>query len=216
MADVGIQRASRRAVENPLPISWLGKSLAPRPVPDWANISGLSAIQQRNLLAQLAYNLSEWNYDKIGANNELGMYQFTNQQLENYGLLVPGSTQAYGTEAVNYRHCWRSTLAEETDYDFLVTSCTDFLNNNTAQDYLAYRVLQDLHADLTKNTAILGTDSAETVAGMLVVAWYTGAGARPTANNSLGTGAYAWRYSGAGTADAYYAQGRYSVAVLSR
>jgi len=216
MTDVGIQRASRRAVDQPLPVAWLGKSAMPRPVPDWAAIPALSSIQQRNLAAQLAYALSGWNYDTIGADNQLGMYQFSAGLLEQYGLLVPGSTQAYGTAAVNYRHCWRSTLAAETDYDFLVSSCTDFLDNRIAQDYLAYRVLEDTYTALTKNTAILGTDSVEIVAGMLAVAWHTGAGARPTVNNPVGTGAYAWRYAGVGTADVYYAQGRYSVAVLSR
>lgn len=216
MTDVGIQRASRRAVDQPLPVSWLGKSTMPRPAPDWAIISALSSIQQRNLLAQLAYAQSGWDYATVGTDNQLGMYQFSAAVLEQYGLLVPGSTEAYGTAAVNYRHCWRSTLAEETDYDFLVSSCTDFLDNNIAQDYLAYKVLQDIYTALTKNTAVLGTDSAEVIAGMMAVAWYIGAGARPTQNNPVGTGAYAWRYAGLGTADAYYVQGRYSVTVLSR
>jgi hypothetical protein len=188
----------------------------PRPVPDWASVPALTSIQQRNLVAQLAYSVSGWDYAKIGNNNELGMYQFTSQRLEDYGLLAPGSTAAYGTEAVNYRHCWRSILAPETDYDFTVSSCTDFLSNSIAQDYLTYQVIKDIHTALTKNTGILGTDSAETVAGMLVVAWHTDAGARPTLNNSEGTGAYAWRYHGVGSADEYYAQGRYSTAVLSR
>lgn len=216
MTDVGIQRASRRAPDQPLPVSWLGKANMPRPVPDWATIPALSSIQQRNLVAQLAYSQSSWDYNKIGSDNQLGMYQFLAVTLEQYGLLVPGSTQAYDTEAVNYRHCWRSTLVEETDYNFSVSSCTDFLDNAIAQDYLAYKVLQDIYTALTKNTAVLGTDSAEVVAGMMAVAWYIGAGSRPTQNNPVGTGAYAWRYAGVGTADVYYVQGRYSVTVLSR
>ncbi len=216
MADIGIQRAARRAVSRALPISWLGQELMPRAVPDWATIKQLTSVQHKNLVAQLAYAISGWNYTLIGTNNELGMYQITAATLEDYGLLAPGSVASYGTEAVNYRHCWRATLTDAEEYNFTVSSCTDFLNNRIAQDYLAYRIIEDLYSMMIKNTAVLANDSAEVTAGMLAVAWYVGTGTRPTAANINGTGAYAWRYAGVGTADDYYAQGRYSVAVLSR
>ncbi len=216
MADIGIQRAARRAVDSALPIAWLGQTDMPKAVPDWANVPQLNSVQHRNLLAQLAYNISQWNYTLIGTDNELGMYQFTASTLEQYGLLVPDSVDAYGSDAVNYRHCWRSTLGVDTEYDFAIASCTEFLSNSIAQDFLAYQVLEDLYDSAVKNTTILATDNAETCAGMLAVCWYLGAGSRPSAASSTGTGAYAWRYHGVGTADTYFARGRYSVAVLSR
>lgn len=214
--DLGIQHASSQTPETALPAAWLGRGEAPFPRPDWAVISALTSVQQRNLLSQMAYNFSEWAYDKIGTNNELGRYQFTVQLLELYGLLAPSSYDAYGYDAVNYQNCWRAPTSTYAEYLNDVTNVLDFLSNKTAQEYLAYQRLLDLYNAATKINVIQGNDTPEVIAGMLYVCWVLGVGTAPTVGNQTGTGAYAWRYSNVGNGASYYNAGRYAVAVLSK
>jgi len=214
--DLGIQQAATQAPAAALPTAWLGRAEAPFPRPDWAAISGLTSVQHRNLLSQMAYNFSTWAYDKIGTNNELGRYQFTVEQLEYYGLLAPGSYSAYGTDAVNYQNCWRAPASTYADYLADVTNLLDFLSNKTAQEQLANQRLVDLYNSCVRINTIQGNDSGEVVAGMLYVAWVLGVGSAPSAGNLTGTGAYAWRYSNIGAGAAYYNAGRYAVVVLSK
>ena len=214
--DAGIQQASRTAPPQPLPISWLGRSDAPVPCPDWSVIAQLSPIQQRNLLAQIAYISSNWDYKKISTNNDLGRYQVSTQTLENYGLLTLGANESYGTDSVNYQHCWRAPVNTYANYLTEVTNLSDFLNNTTAQEFLSYQRLIDLYNGCIKIGAIRTTDTADMVAGMLYVAWQLGVGSAATLNNSSGTGAYAWRYFSVGAGASYYAAGRYAVVVLSK
>jgi hypothetical protein len=214
--DAGIQQATRTAPVLPLPVSWSGRNDMPIACPDWAVIAQLSTVQLRNLLAQIGYVSSEWNYAKIGTANQLGRYQFSTSTLESYGLLTTGATAVYGTDAVNYQHCWRAPVSTYADYMVEIASLTEFLNNATAQEFLAYQRVQDLYSGCIKIGAIKTMDSADTVAGMLYVAWELGVGTPSTLNNSSGTGAYAWRYFNVGAGAAYYATGRYAVEVLSK
>lgn len=214
--DLGIQNASTQAPATPLPLAWLGRASAPFPRPDWAVTGKLSAVEHRNLLSQMAFNFSEWAYDKIGTNNELGRYQFTVAQLESYGLLTPGSIAAYGTDAVNYQNCWKAPTNTYAEYLSEVTNLIDFLSNKTAQEYLANQRLLDLYNSCIRINTIQGNDSNEVVAGMLYVAWMLGVGTAPSAVNPTGTGAYAWRYFNIGSGAAYYNAGRYAVVVLSK
>lgn len=213
--DAGIVQASRVLPTNPLPVSWLGRPDAPIACPDWAVIPVLTATQQRNLLAQIAYDFSGWDYKKIGANNELGRYQFNVQTLESYGLLTPDSYISYGIDAVNYQHCWRAPFSTYADYLSEVTNINDFLTNTSAQELLAYQRLLDLYNSSLKVGTIRKNDTADVVVGMLYTAWVLSPGTAPTKNNTTGTGAYAWRNHNIGTGNVVYTSGRYSATVLS-
>lgn len=214
--DAGIAQASRQAPATPLPASWLGRADVPTARPDWAIIPVLSATQQENLLAQMAYNISIWDYKKIGTNNELGRYQADTTVLELYGLIVPGSNESYGTDSVNYQHCWRPANNTYAEYLLDVNSLLDFLTNTTAQEALASQRLLDLYNSAVRINTIQGNDAPDVVAGMLYVCWQLGVGTPANANNPVGTGAYAWRYSNVGAGANYYNAGRYSVTVLSK
>jgi hypothetical protein len=214
--DAGIAQATRTLPPDPLPVSWLGRPDAPHPCPDWAVIAQLSNTQQQNLLAQIAYVSSAWDYKKIGTNSELGRYQFDTSTLETYGLLTLGSTASYGADAVNYQHCWRAPASTYANYLSEVASINDFLTNTSAQEFLAYQRLGDLYSDCVKIAAIKINDTADVVAGMLYVAWVLGPGSATTLNNTTGTGAYAWRYFSVGTGASYYTAGRYAITILSK
>lgn len=214
--DAGIQQAARTAPRDPLPVAWLGRADAPVPCPDWAVIAQLSATQLRNLLAQIAYTASGWDYKKIGSNNELGRYQVTPQTLETYGYLTAGATASYGTDSVNYQHVWRAFSNTYADYLIDIGNMTEFLNNTTAQEFLSYQRLTDLYNACVKIGAIKTNDTADVVAGMLYVSWELGVGTPANINNSSGSGAYAWRYFNVGAGATYYASGRYSVTILSK
>lgn len=214
--DTGIIQSAGQAPVSTLPLSWVGQTSAPPMRPDWAAIGQLKSKEHKNLLAQIAYNKSAWDYEKIGTNNELGRYQFTVQTLENYGLLTPGSYATYGNDAVNYQHCWRRVANTYALYNVDVEGQQDFLLNNTAQEFLAYQILQDYYNDAVKITVIRSDDTAEIVAGMLYVCWQLGVGVAPNSTYPTGTGAYAWRYHGTGSGAAYYNAGRYAVRVLSQ
>ena len=212
--DPGPQAASHIPIANPLPVSWIGIASAPPVPPSWAYILALSSSQISYLQAQIAYDLSGWDYAKVGTNNKLGRYQFSTTLLEEYGLLAPGSNAAYGTDCVNYRHCWRPTYTNNNvnayqNYFYNSNSRTDFILNRTAQEHLAYQHLVDLYLLGINNGYILTTDPVDTVAGMIYVAWTLGPG---SAGN--GTGAWAWRYHNQGNGIASYNSGRYAVLSL--
>ena len=208
--DTGIQQASGQAVVDPLPTSWLGLAAMPTITPDWANTQRLTAVQGQNLLAQIGYDLSQWDYGKIGTNNQLGRYQFTTTILENYGLLAVGSNLHHGSDCVNYQACWapvtvRKNTNSYAQYLHGVTSQTEFLSSIASQDQLAYQIIYDLYNSLTTNTAIQAADSNDTVAGMIYCAWKLGV-----------EGAKTWRYSGVGKGTAAFNLGRYAVTILSQ
>jgi hypothetical protein len=217
--DIGIQNAIGQTIKTPLPLSWLGLNTMPLAAPAWANTYRISLDQTQNLIAQIGYDKSTWNYQLVGNNNQLGRYQFSTQTLENYGLLAPGSNAKYGTNCVNYRQCWQPTVinsANNANYDYNITSLYAFLNSQISQDHLAYQLVYDLYSNLTLNNAVQTTDSQDVVAGMIYVAWNLGYGLTPTNTNSSGTGAYAWRYWGIGNGVDPYNSGRYAVTILSQ
>lgn len=219
--DLGIVNAARTSVPNPLPQSWIGRADAPLAPPSWTTIAQLSSAQIKNLLAQIGYDLSAWDYNKIGEHNELGRYQFTSTLLESYGLLAPGSNNSYGNDCVNYRTCWRPAYSRTdinsyANYIYNVTNLREFLNSTVSQEHLAYQYLIDLHTDLLKIDAILETDPPDVVAGMVYVAWQLGVGSGPNNANPQGTGAYAWRYYNVGSGADYYNSGRYAIVVLGQ
>jgi hypothetical protein len=219
--DIGIQSAARQSVANPLPIGWLGRADMPPALPAWAAIDRLSTAQIVNLQAQLGYDASGWDYTMVGANNELGRYQFSASLLESYGLLAPGSTVAYGTDCVNYQTCWRPvTIRKNTNsyanYIYDADSISSFLSHTSGQEHLAYQVIYDLYNNLVLNNGIQSSDSAEVIAGMIAVAWQLGAGIGPTSSNLSGTGAYAWRHFNLGNGTNSYNSGRYAASVLSQ
>ena len=219
--DLGIKNAAAHVIVNPLPLSWLGRADMPPALPAYASIAKLSATQLRNLLAQIGYTESSWNYSMIGTNNSLGRYQFSPALLESYGLLAQGSNTYYGNECVNYTTCWRSvTIRKNTNgyanYIYNDQSLNGFLNNKIAQEHLAYQVVYDLYNGLALINGITNADSAEVIAGMINVAWNLGVGQAPAYESSSGTGAYAWRYSNIGAGQTPYNTGRYTVTVLSQ
>jgi len=220
--DAGILAASRVAVANPLPNSWLGRADAPIAPPAWATgNNALTSAQIRNLLAQIAYDQSAWNYALIGDDNELGRYQFETTILEQYGLLAPGSNTAYGSGCVNYRNCWRQTAVKNATnsyatYLYNITNLNGFLTSPAAQEHLAYQRLLDLNYQLGLINAITDQDTADVVAGMIYVAWGLGAGSSAHSTLPIGTGAYAWRYHNIGAGQIYYNAGRYAVTVLGQ
>jgi hypothetical protein len=214
--DLGIQQAAKSAPKNPLSSGWLGRATAPLSRPDWSAIAGLTAAQHTNLLAQIGYDKSAWDYEKIGTSNELGRYQISPATLEEYSLLVAGSYASYGADAVNYRHVWRQPNNTYANYLEDISGLNGFLSNPTAQELLAYGILLNLYNEAVRVKAIQTTDGAETLAGMLYVAWQLGAGSMASSVNPTGTGAFAWRYFNEGSGADYYNAGRYAIAVLSK
>ena len=218
--DLGIQSAAGVPIATPMPKSWLGLTTAPPIPPAWANIKVLTSVQMRNLLAQIAYDQSQWNYALVGTDNRLGRYQFSGQILEAYGLLAPGSTAAYGTSAVTYRHTWKPVYIDNginsyQNYFYNITSLNGFLTSTVAQEHLAYQRLVDIYLTGLDIGAIQTTDSAETVAGMIYVCWTLSVGSAPSISSPQGTGAWAWRYNNIGSGTNSFNSGRYAIAVLS-
>jgi hypothetical protein len=217
----GIQAASGIPITSPLPLGWLGRADAPPVPPIWASVGSFSSVQLRNLQAQIAYDLSTWNYTTIGTSNKLGRYQFSTVELETYGLLATGSNDAYGTDCVNYLHCWspvyvNNGINDYANYFYNITSINEFLNNVTAQEHLAYRKIADLYTECTNVGVIQDTDAIDSQAGLIYVAWTLGVGTGPTMSSASGTGAWAWRYNNVGSGINSYNSGRYSIAVLSQ
>lgn len=221
--DIGLQQAILFPVPESVPESWLNKADAPPTPPLWANIDKLSSIQIKNLLAQIAYDASNWDYTKIGPKNKLGRYQISPQTLEDYGLLAKDSNRLYGIDCINYKHCWRSVVIRKNtnsyaNYIYNVESLRGFLQSTNSQEHLAFQILYDLYTSLLQNGGIVDTDTADVVAGMLYAAWEIGAGTTPTSNNVNGSGAVAWRYYSVGTGEvaSKYNSGRYAITILSR
>jgi hypothetical protein len=217
--DIGIQTAIGQPVKNPLPVSWLGRVDAPPTPPTWARVGKLSATQLTALQAQIAYDMSAWNYNKVGGDNQIGRYQFTAQTLEDYGLLAVGSVKNYGTDAVNRLICWRPTVINNginvyQNYFYNVANLTDFLNNSTAQEHLTYQYISDLYYALLDINAIREEDNSDTAAGMIYVAWMLGVG-EPAGVFPTGTGAWSWRYTNNGLGIDPFNAGRYAVTVLA-
>jgi hypothetical protein len=220
--DLGITAAADSTVPNPLPNSWLGRADSPIAPPTFVGTSPLTSVQTRNLLAQIGYDLSAWDYGKIGTNNALGRYQFGTQTLEDYGLLAPGSNAAYPNgNCVNYRNCWRQIAVKNStnsyaNYLYNLSNLREFLNSSISQEHLAYQYILDLYVKLLQNNALSSTDNAETTAGMLYVAWMLGVGQGPDSTSIAGTGAYAWRYYNIGGGSNYFNSGRYAITVLGQ
>lgn len=216
----GIEAAASIPINNPLPKEWLGRVDAPLQPPAWANIGQVSNIQLQCLQAQIAYDISTWNYNLIGANNQLGRYQFTTQMLENYGLIVSGANTSYGNDCVNFRHVWQpitqTGINDYQNYFYNITSLYGFLNTTAAQEHLAYQYIADLYTACSNNGSILDSDSPDVAAGMIYVAWTLGPGTSPVPTSTSGTGAWAWRYNNLGNGVNSYNSGRYAVLVLSR
>lgn len=206
--DTGIRQAIGIQVQNPLPISWLNLAVAPPAVPSPSNFNRLSSTQIRNLQAQIAYDLSAWDYNKIGPNNELGRYQFSTTLLEDYSILIAGANKQFGTACVNQKLCWNAsplTAKLKSGYRYNISSLQNFLISTTGQEHLAYQYLNDLYEGLSKNNAITPTDAVDVVGGMIYVGWTLGI-----------AGAYTWRYTGIGEGAVSYNSGRYAITVLSQ
>ena len=218
--DIGIINAAKLGVVSPLPVSWLNRPDAPTHLPVWATIGQLTSTQASNLQCQIAYDQSLWDYKKIGTHNELGRYQISTTTLEKYGILAAGSNTAYGIDCVNYRTSWRQVAVRSTNsyanYQYNITSLAAFLSSTVAQDHLNYQIIYDTYTELTRNGAILSTDSAEVVAGMIYVGMTLGTGSTGSSANVVGSGAYAWRYFNAGLGASAYNSGRYAITVLSQ
>jgi len=217
--DAGIRLTLGLPVASPLPVSWLGRRDAPPGVPAWAQSPVLSNKQMRALLGQIGYDKSGWDYYKV-SENKLGKYQFGAELLEGYGLLAPGSYEAYGADAVNYVHCWssgsfRHSVTAYSSYIYNTPNLAGFLSNTIAQEHLAYQCLVDIYKNLLRIRAITTSDIAETVGGMLYVGWEIGTGEAVTIESQKGTGAFAWRYSGVGDGAVPFVSGKYAMTVLS-
>lgn len=206
--DSGFRQAIGIQIKNPLPVSWLNLAAAPPSVPSNSNFNRLSSVQIRNLQSQIAYDLSAWDYNKIGPNNELGRYQFSSTLLEDYSLLIPGSNKQFGNNCVNRQICWNAsplTTKLKSGYRYNISSLQNFLISTAGQEHLAYQYLNDLYEALSKTNAITPDDTADTVAGMIYVGWALGV-----------DGAYTWRYNGIGEGANSYNSGRYAITVLSQ
>ena len=219
--DIGQKAAAGVPITNPLPPAYMGLALAPPTPPAWAKFGSFTTTNIRNLLAQIAYDQSNWNYNLVGLGNLVGKYQFPPLLLESYGLLAIGSNAAHGTDCINYKHCWRPVVINTginsyENYFYNITSLQQFLTTHIAQEHLAYQVVYDLYNALVANGSIQAADSDDVVAGMIYVGWTLGAGVSPTYTNASGTGAYAWRYFGIGDGANAYNSGRYAVTFLSQ
>jgi hypothetical protein len=219
--DKGPLLASAVPLMNPLPQSWIGRPDSPPTPPGWATIGLFSASNVRGLLSQIAYNQSLWNYQLIGTNNLLGRYQFNSQLLESYGLLATGSNTAYGTDCVNYLHCWvplyynTNNVNAYQNYFYNINSLSEFLNNHLAQEHLAYQRISDLYINCINGGILQDSDPVDMAAGMVSVAWTLGVGSSPSPGYPSGTGAWAWRFNGLGDGIDSFNSGRYAITVLS-
>ena len=216
MTDPGFISAAGVEITNPLPPSWVGRVDSPSLPPVWARIGRMSNYQIQYLQAQIAYDASGWDYARVGANHELGLYQITPQQLERYGLLASGSYAHYGEDCVNYKNCWqpvylRNTVNTYENYFYTATSQDEFIKNIILQDHLAYQILNDLPDALFANESITAADPVDIVAGMVYVGWSLGPGSAADTSNPAGTGAYAWRFYNQGNGINSFNSGRYAV-----
>lgn len=141
MSCTGFEAACGIPPTHPLPKEWLGLAGITTSPPVWAKIPAFTDDELRYLLAQIAYDKSSWNIEMVGPNNELGKYQFSTQTLETYGIIAAGANELYGNDCVNYRCVWP-------------TNIYDFLSNAQKQDFLAYRVINDLYNACITNCAI--------------------------------------------------------------
>jgi hypothetical protein len=201
-------------------VSWLGRVDATPTLPAWGQVGTLTSAQTRCLLAEISYDRSQWNYGLVGADNQLGRYQFTATVLEEYGLLAATSVESYGSDAVNYLHCWtpsmiRSRVNSYANYMYNTISLQNFLTSYIAQEHLAYQLVSDLYTSAKKSGAIIDTDTPDIVAGMIYVAWVLGIDNKISVTDS-GQTALTWRNSGLGTSGAQaFNTGRYAITVLS-
>lgn len=217
--DIGQKAAAGVPITNPLPPAYMGLALAPPTPPAWAKFGSFTTTNIRNLLAQIAYDQSNWNYNLVGLGNLVGKYQFPPLLLESYGLLAIGSNAAHGTDCINYKHCWRPVVINTginsyENYFYNITSLQQFLTTHIAQEHLAYQYLVDLYLASVNAGVIQTTDPIDVVAGVIYVAWTLGVGEGPTIVNPSGTGAWAWRYNNVGAGTNSYNSGRYAVDVL--
>ena len=224
--DAGILQSLGQAVVAPMPLSWMKLPSAPPDLPRWANIGKLSSTQVRALAAQIGYDQSSWNYNLVGSANQLGRYQFSTTILEDYGLLHTGSNKSYGTNCVNYQHCWTQgvqitpILNSYNAYIYNTTNITTFLQTPSAQEHLAFQHISTLYENLLKINAIQESDSVDIIGGMISVAWLLGAGSAISNDAPTGMGAFQWRYSGLelnlGSGVVAFNKGRYAVKVLAQ
>ena len=218
--DVGIINSIGKTIPKPLPKSWLGRVDAPTLPPSWASISVLTNLQIRALQSQISYDLSNWDHTLISSQDRVGRYQFSASTLEQYNLIKPGSTAAYGTQAVYYKNPWAPVFVYSNtniyeNYLYNISSLTDFLSNPVAQDHLAYQIISDLYTSASNINVIRDNDSADIIAGMLYVTWTLGAGSPITPSLPSGSGAWAWRYYDVGFGADSFNSGRYAIQVLS-
>lgn len=218
--DAGIKSSQGREIATPLPQSWLGRPTAPPNTPSWARISTFSAKQLRCLVGQIGYDQSQWDYSKVGVNNQLGRYQFNTELLEAYGLLASGSNLMYGTDCVNYLKNWspayNSTGSNSyQNYFHNTKSLGGFLSSIVAQEHLAYQHIVDLYLSCIEIGTISEDDPIDVKAGMIYVAWTVGVGAVPSTTYPSGSGTWAWRYFNVGEASNSFNSGRYAITVLS-
>jgi hypothetical protein len=219
--DVGIAKADLVQVVNPLPTGWVNVPAAPVYIPAWANVDKLSSTMLRNLQSQIGYDFSNWDYKKIGPNQEVGRYQVTAQTLENYGLLAKGSVASLGQDAVNHKFCWQPAVIRKNtnsyaNYVYNISNLFEFLSHPATQDHLSYQIIYDIYNSLKSINLITDADSADVAAGMVYVGWVLGVGQPPGPKTPHGTGAYAWRYHGDGDGVRFFNAGRYAVTILSQ
>lgn len=218
--DLGFKLAAGQDIPTPLPQIWLTRPTASQQATADVRINTLSIRQQQLLACQIGYDLSQWDYKKIGTNNQLGRYQISTQTLEDYGLLARGSNSTYGINCVNYTQCWAptklslTTVNSRNRYFYNVTSLADFLKSYQAQDHLFYQIMLDTYLDAKRTNIIVDSDTTDTIAGLIYVSLTLGTGN----NVGIGTGAYAWRYAGIdrgfdGTNS--FNSGRYAITVLT-
>lgn len=153
----------------------------------------LSKFETTCLMLQIAYIESEYDFT-LSKNSRLGRYLVGNKLLQKYNFI-----DSQGT--------WLGKNGVQLESDFLL--------NYTVQDLLFEQFLEDSYSSLARNAAILPTDPANVVAGMLAVSYQFQSSTNPSLT------ALEWRNTGAVNDDqgrpgyVYFNAGKYAVQVLA-
>lgn len=208
--NVGITNATNKSITNQCPSDWLFKpELYKATGPISTSAPYLTQTYATNMLAELAYFESKWDYTLTSPNGILvGKYQVDANYLADAGYVKPDAVTQYGDSTLKQDESWTGTDN--------INSQADFIANKQIQDSLQNQEFNSNYSRLVSNQGIYQSDDICTAAGMLFVAHKYRSADLAAEWRRTGSVANPPAYTGvAGSAEEYYNHGRYAIDVLS-